>query len=58
MALSRALAPEVAAEAVAAEPDRYPLPKSPSRPGTSASREAAEAAVEAVAAVAVAAPAN
>ena len=41
--VSRALAPEAAAEAEAAEPDRCPSPGSPSRPGRSASPEEAEA---------------
>src|SRR5256885_11441043 len=50
--LSRALAPVVAAEAEAAEPDRCPSPGSPSHPGTSASQEAAEAAEAEVAEVA------
>jgi len=53
----RALAPVPAVEAVAAEPDTYPSPGSPSRPGTSASPEgAAEAAAEAGAEVAAAEP--
>ena len=55
--LSRALAPEAAAEAEEAEPGKHPSPESPYRPGTSASPEAAaEAAEAAVAVAAVAAP--
>jgi hypothetical protein len=46
---SRARAPEAAAEAVEAEPDRYPSPEPSFRPGTAASPEeaAGEAAAEA-----------
>src|SRR5438309_5880110 len=48
--VSRAQAPEAAAEAEAAGPDRCPSPESPNHPGMSASPEEAEAEAEAEAA--------
>ena len=53
--ITRARAPEAAAEAAAAGPDTRRSPRSPSRPGTSASPEAAEAAGAAAAEAAAAA---